>query len=224
MSGAWLRSLAKREQIRVVRRASRPGVDWTTVEAYIVRSRIRAVDESLRRHADPGRPVLGVSLMDRVQSRFGWSDYQLARALAVMPTVVSRYRRSGVPDFQASRLRRLSRLRGQSLRLSDVGSRPERGIALCRSVAAAAQREASIALPGIGQAIPPPARRTSWGVFRAAGARRCWGRARQRCKGPLRCTSRGNVSAGMSSSTASARTSGGSAEIVAYPARTSACD
>jgi hypothetical protein len=102
--------MAKREQIRVVRRASRPGVDWTTVEAYIARSLVRSVDESLSRYADPGRPVLGVSLMDRVQSRFDWSDRQLARALGVAPAAVSGYPRSGVPDYQASRLRRLSRL------------------------------------------------------------------------------------------------------------------
>jgi hypothetical protein len=109
MSGTWIRTLAKSEQIRVARRGNRPGVDWTTVQAHIARSRIRSVDESLRRHADPGRPVRGVTLMDRVQSRFGWSDRQLARALGVAPAAVSGYRRSGVPDYQASRLRRLSR-------------------------------------------------------------------------------------------------------------------
>jgi hypothetical protein len=108
MSAAWLQSFAKSEQIVVARRGNRPGVDWTTVEAYIARSRITGVDESL--HRDPNRSVRGVELLDRVQSRFGWSDRQLARALGVTPAVVSRYRRSGVPNFQACRLRRLSRL------------------------------------------------------------------------------------------------------------------
>jgi hypothetical protein len=110
MSRAWFWSFVKSEQIHVVRRGSRPGVDWTTVEGYIARSRVRWVDKSLRPHPDPGRPVKGVPLMDRVKARFGWSDRQLALALGVTPTVVYRYRRSGVPDHQASRLRRLSRL------------------------------------------------------------------------------------------------------------------
>jgi hypothetical protein len=108
MSAAWLKSFAKSEQITVVARGGRPGVDWTTVEAYIARSRITRVDDSL--HRDPDRPVRGVAMLDQVQSRFGWSDRQLARALGVTPAVVSRYRRSGVPNFQACRLRRLSRL------------------------------------------------------------------------------------------------------------------
>jgi hypothetical protein len=69
------------------------GRDWTTVEAYIARSRITRVDESLHRNCE--RLVPGVTLLDRVQARFGWSDRQLARALGVTPAVVSRYRRTG---------------------------------------------------------------------------------------------------------------------------------
>jgi transcriptional regulator with XRE-family HTH domain len=53
--------------------------------------------------------VRGVALLDRVKDSFGWSDRQLARALGVSPGVVSRYWRIGVPDYQACRLRRLSR-------------------------------------------------------------------------------------------------------------------
>jgi hypothetical protein len=108
MSAAWLKSFAKSEQITVVPRGGRPGVDWRTVEAYIARSRIKLVDESLHRNRE--RPVRGVPLLDRVRARFGWSDRQLARALDVTLWVVSRYRRSGVPNYQACRLRRLSRL------------------------------------------------------------------------------------------------------------------
>jgi hypothetical protein len=40
----------------IVRRGSRPGVDWTTVEAHIARSRVIRVNESLRPNPDPGRP------------------------------------------------------------------------------------------------------------------------------------------------------------------------
>jgi hypothetical protein len=108
MSAAWLKSFAKSEQIYVAPRGGRPGVNWTTVEAYIARSRVRSIDETL--HRDPDRPVRGVPLLDLVQSRFGWSDRQLARALGVTPAMVSRYRRSGVPNYQSCRLRRLFRL------------------------------------------------------------------------------------------------------------------
>jgi transcriptional regulator with XRE-family HTH domain len=110
MSKAWFGALAKSEGIHVVRRGSRPGVDWRTVETYIARSRVTRVDESLRPHPDPRRPVRGVALMDRVQAQHKWSDRQLARALGVTPVELSRYRRSGVPDHRVSRLRRLSRL------------------------------------------------------------------------------------------------------------------
>jgi hypothetical protein len=110
MSQGWFWSFAKSEQIHVVRRGSRPGVDWTTVEAHIARSRVIRVNESLRPNPDPGRPVRGVALLDRVKAPYGWSDRQLARALGVNPTVVVRYRRVGVPDHQACRVRRLSRL------------------------------------------------------------------------------------------------------------------
>jgi hypothetical protein len=108
MSAAWLQSFAKSEQIVVARRGNRPGVDWTTIEAYIARSRITRVYESLHRNRQ--RPAPGVALLERVQARFGWSDQQLARALGVTPVVLSRYRRNGVPNYQSCRLRRLSRL------------------------------------------------------------------------------------------------------------------
>jgi hypothetical protein len=108
MSAAWLKSFAKSEQITVAPRGGRRGVDWTTVEAYIARSRITRVDESL--HRNPERPVRGVALLDRVQARFGWSDRQLARALDVTPAELALYRRSGVPNYHSCRLRRLSRL------------------------------------------------------------------------------------------------------------------
>jgi hypothetical protein len=120
MSAAWLKSFAKTEQIVVIPRGGRPGVDWTTVEAYIARSRITRVDESL--HPNRELAVPGIALLDRVQTRFGWSDRQLARALGVTPAVVSRYRRSGVPNYQSCRLRRLSRLAAEGA----VASPPRR--------------------------------------------------------------------------------------------------
>jgi hypothetical protein len=106
MSGAWFRSFAKTEAVTV----AGPGVDCTTVEDYIARSQVRSVDGSLRRHADPGRPVRGVTHMDRVHFRFGWSDWQLACASEWRRRPGPGCRRSGVPELQASRSRRLSRL------------------------------------------------------------------------------------------------------------------
>ena len=50
----------------MVRRGSRPGVDWTTVETYMAGSRVALVDESLRR--DTRRLVRGVPLLARVGS------------------------------------------------------------------------------------------------------------------------------------------------------------
>jgi hypothetical protein len=60
------------------------------------------VDDSLPPNPHAGRPVRGVALLDRVEARFGWSDRELARALGVTPATISRYRRSGVPDHQAT--------------------------------------------------------------------------------------------------------------------------
>jgi hypothetical protein len=77
MSTAWLESFAKAEQIVVARRG-RPGVDWTTVEPYIARSRIKLADESL--HRDRDRPIRGVALLYKVQARFAWSDRQLGQS------------------------------------------------------------------------------------------------------------------------------------------------
>jgi hypothetical protein len=95
-----LKSFGKNEHIHVARRGNQPGVDWSIVEAYIARSRITRVDEALRPHPDPGRVVRGVALLDRVQSGFGWSDRQLARALGVTLAVVSPYGRAA---FQTTR-------------------------------------------------------------------------------------------------------------------------
>jgi hypothetical protein len=119
MSKAWLGALAKSEGTHVVRRGRRLGVDWTTVETYIASSRVTFVDESLRR--ETRRPVRGLPLLERVGSRFGWSDSQLAGALGVGLSELSRYRRSAVPDHQASRLRRLSRLPVEGTALRSAG-------------------------------------------------------------------------------------------------------
>jgi hypothetical protein len=133
MSGAWFKSFAKNEDIHA-RRGNQPCVDWTTVETYIARSRITRVDESLRPKPDLRRPVWGVALLDRVQSRFGWSDPQFGRALGVTPAVVLRYRRNGLPDHQVSRLRRLSRLPLEAAAVSVSGGAVFGTRASCLSV------------------------------------------------------------------------------------------
>lgn len=111
ISTASLRSLAADGSIEIRWRGGRPGVSWTSVEAYIERSRItgRVRDPPLRQ-VGPDRPVRGVALMDRVKARFDWSDHDPADALGVWQSVVSRYRISAVPTHQVERLRTLARL------------------------------------------------------------------------------------------------------------------
>jgi hypothetical protein len=199
MSAAWLKSFAKSEQITVVPRGGRPGVDWTTVEAYIARSRINLVDESL--HRDPDRPVRGVPMLDRVQSRFGWSDRQLARALGVTPSVVSRYRSSGAPNFQACRLGRLSRLpvEGRPPPLPDggprVGSSPAAAYAavgpLSTTVRPSRTRAPVTPAPvgsGVGNLPPPVASGLALCVRVARKAERTRGVARVRGRAGYPCS------------------------------------
>jgi hypothetical protein len=70
MSGAWLRGLAKSEGIRVVRRGGRPGVDWTTIEVFINRSRITRAGDSSLQTLDPERRSPGVAVIEKVKVRF----------------------------------------------------------------------------------------------------------------------------------------------------------
>jgi hypothetical protein len=108
MSRAWFRTFAKGETITVVRRGAKPGVDWTTVEALIARSRISMISGSLL-CTPTWRQLPGVAVIDKVKTRFGWSDRDVADALGVWPSVVCRYRMTGVPDHQLRRLRELAR-------------------------------------------------------------------------------------------------------------------
>jgi hypothetical protein len=111
MSPSWLRALADESSIEIHRRGARPGVNWNSVQAYIERCRItERINDSLLRQMDPERPVRGVALMDRIKARFGWSDHDVADALGVYPSAVSRYRFQGVPEYQIPALRKLERL------------------------------------------------------------------------------------------------------------------
>ena len=107
MSTSWFRALAKVEGITVARRSRQAGVDWTQVEMWIARSRIAKVHETLLRRIDPEFPIRGVELLDQVKAGFGWSDHDVADALDVWPSAVSRYRLRGVPDHQVQRLYKL---------------------------------------------------------------------------------------------------------------------
>jgi hypothetical protein len=112
MSKAWFRAVAKSEGIDVVRPRGQPGVDWASVEAFVARSGITTVtkgDGSLLSTLDPKWWPPGVALIDQVKGRFGWSDHDVADALGVWPSVVSRYRRTGVPKHQIARLPALTR-------------------------------------------------------------------------------------------------------------------
>jgi hypothetical protein len=48
--------------------------------------------------------------VERVKARFDWSDHDIADALGVWPSTVSRYRVAGVPDGQIRHLRQLDRM------------------------------------------------------------------------------------------------------------------
>ncbi len=80
-SPSWFRALAKDEGIPIERRGRHPGVDWAEVEAFIARSRIHRVDETLLRQVEPEQPVGGIDLLEAVEARFGWSDHDVADAL-----------------------------------------------------------------------------------------------------------------------------------------------
>jgi hypothetical protein len=57
-----------------------------------------------------GRPIPGVNLLDQIEARFGWSDHDVADALRVWPSAVSRYRVNGVPNSKIPALRRLAEM------------------------------------------------------------------------------------------------------------------
>jgi hypothetical protein len=110
MSLGSFRSLAREEGIEVCRRGHRPGVNWGDVARFIARSRVTRVDETLLRQVHAGRPIPGVNLLDEIEARFGWSDHDVADALRVWPSAVSRYRVNGVPNVKIAALRRLAEM------------------------------------------------------------------------------------------------------------------
>jgi hypothetical protein len=110
MSKTWFGAIAKEEGLRVAPGGGRPGVYWPDVEAFIERSRITKVNDTVRREIDPDRRLTGIKVMERVKARCGWSDQDIAYALGVWPSAVSRYRLNGVPKDQVEMLRRLEQL------------------------------------------------------------------------------------------------------------------
>jgi hypothetical protein len=110
ISPGSFRSVAKEGGIEVCRRGRQPGVNWGDVERFIARSRITRVNETFLRQVDAGRPMPGVNLLDEIEARFGWSDHDLADALRVWPSVVSRYRVKRVPNIKIPALRRLAEM------------------------------------------------------------------------------------------------------------------
>lgn len=107
MSPSWFKEMAKAEGISVGRRGRAPGVRWSEVEALIARSRITRVDHTLLRSVRPDVEPRGVDLMDAVRSRFGWSDHDLADAVGVSWSWLSRWRVQGVPQRHTEALRDL---------------------------------------------------------------------------------------------------------------------
>jgi hypothetical protein len=117
MSRDWVRSLAD-DGVEIRWRGNQPGVNWTSVEAYIQRCRIAGrANDTLLRQVHPDQPLRGVARLDRVKARFDWSDHDVADALGVYPSAVSRYRLTGVPDRQLRALRNLGHLDPQDVAL-----------------------------------------------------------------------------------------------------------
>jgi hypothetical protein len=111
MSAPWVRALAEDASIEIQRSGSRAEVNWRRVQAYIQRCRITGrINDTLLSQVDPGHPMPGVALMARVKARFDWSDHDVADALGVYPSVVSRYRLTGVPHHRVRVLRKLERV------------------------------------------------------------------------------------------------------------------
>ncbi len=78
------------------------------MEAYIGRCRITGrLNDTLLRQVDPNHPMGSVVLMDRVKARLDWSDHDIADALGVHPSAVSRYRLTAVPARHIPVLRNL---------------------------------------------------------------------------------------------------------------------
>ncbi len=86
-------------------------MSWASVEAYIDRSRITGpLSDTVLRDVVPDGSPIGVAMMDLVKYRFDWSDHDLADALGISESLVSRYWLRGVPDRHLVRLGELSRL------------------------------------------------------------------------------------------------------------------
>lgn len=117
MSRAWFQAVAKDEHIEVRRGGRQPGVNWTDVERFVARSRITRLDQAVLRQIDVDDLRRGVSLMDAVRRRFDWSDHDIADALGVNWSTVSKYRLTGLPDRQVSRLRKLASLNPENAAL-----------------------------------------------------------------------------------------------------------
>jgi hypothetical protein len=105
MSPSSLRTFASDAGVEIARRGRQAEVDWADTEAVMARSRVTRVDEALQRMIDPERVIRGIELLDAVRQRFDWSDQDIALALTVWPSAVSRWRINGVPDEKALLLR-----------------------------------------------------------------------------------------------------------------------
>ncbi|MGH7912026.1 MAG: hypothetical protein ACREOV_09910 [Candidatus Dormibacteraceae bacterium] len=108
LSAAQFEQMAAEEAMQLTGDDERCRVDWAEVERAVARCRVDRVDDTLHRSVDPERNLAGVALLDMVKARFDWSDIDVADALGVWPSTVSRYRITGVPAVRIEQLRELS--------------------------------------------------------------------------------------------------------------------
>lgn len=93
MSPSWFKAWAKEAQIVVLRRGNQPGVQWSSVEKAVARSKML---DRYQKRIDPERDLPGVGLIAALRRKFGWSHRDLADALGVTPGTITKYLADGV--------------------------------------------------------------------------------------------------------------------------------
>lgn len=107
MSPSWFKAWAKEAHIVVLRRGNQPGVQWSSVEKAVARSKVL---DRYQRRMDPERDLPGVGLIAAVLRKFGWSHRDLADALGVTPGTITKYLADGVTNEKIPILEALSRM------------------------------------------------------------------------------------------------------------------
>ena len=108
MSVSWVKRQATAGNLVVTQRCRRPGVQWSSVQSFVDRSRVtHRVNDALLRIGDPLVAPRGIDLIDRLINEGGWTEAQICKTLRVDPGSIASWRISGVPNHRLYRLRQL---------------------------------------------------------------------------------------------------------------------